>query len=98
MYLASCLAYGVVDTLFARNAPVGIHAFMRFCYLLMIHESLMYPEVRHVMPYHFLRRFMCSYVIPQVLHGLVLISFTHADARPRLRNRHGAHRHNQTEN
>ena len=94
----SRLSYRVVDPLLPRNPPVGIDASMCFGHLLMIHQGLPYPKVRHVMPYYLLRCFMRPYVVPQVLHGLILISLTRAYARPRLCHRGGAQRHNQTEN
>ena len=87
----SRLTNWAVDTLLPRHPPVGINTFMRLRHLLMIHQGLPYPKVGNVMPYHLLRRFMCSYILPQVLHRLVLIPLTRSDARPRLCNHGRAH-------
>jgi len=63
-YLAPCLTYRVIDTLLPRDPPVGIYAFMRLRYLLLIHKGLPYPEVCNIMPYHLLRRLMSPHVFP----------------------------------
>ena len=92
-YLAPRLTYRMIDTLLPRNAPVGIYASVCLRYLLLIHKGLLHPKVHHVRSYNFLCRLMRPYVLPQVLHGLLLISFAHANARPGLRHHGGAHSH-----
>ena len=90
-YLAPCLRDRMIDTLRPRKPAIGIDPLMRLRYLLMVHNSLPYPKVRHIMSYNLLRCFVSPHIIPQILHGLFLVARTDADTRPRLCNRGGAH-------